>query len=64
MIKRIEASVDRDTFMHGDCMYAAAVACPETGVIADGIGAPDPDPRNLVNWCFVYIISLVNIASV
>ena len=19
---------------------------------ADGIGAPDPNPRNLVNWCY------------
>ena len=22
------------------------------GEIADGIGSPDPNPRNLVNWCF------------
>ena len=21
-------------------------------VIADGIGAPDPNPKQLVNWCF------------
>ena len=21
-------------------------------VITDGIGTPDPDPRNLVKWCF------------
>ena len=23
-------------------------------VITDGIGTPDPNPMNLVNWCFYY----------
>ena len=22
------------------------------GSVTDGIGTPDPNPRNLVNWCF------------
>ena len=22
-------------------------------VVADGIGAPDPNPRSSVNWCFI-----------
>ena len=25
---------------------------PSLSEITDGIGAPDPNPRDLVNWCF------------
>ena len=28
----------------------APVGCMDE--VTDGIGTPDPNPRNLVNWCF------------
>ena len=29
-----------------DCVLASVL------LITDGVGAPDPSPRDLVNWCF------------